>query len=175
MGTISRTMTMRKTKKKRFDPFFGFFRHPLTSFSHPVLMRLTIALIALSCLAGGALAAEPAAAAQDSSSSHARIFVIFTTVFNDQGFAVPGARARVRRSDQKKYKWEGMSDHQGEVAFRVPPGAEYELLIEARGFKPETRKVDARGDNQADLTIRMSPQIAAHAAPQADSSTGGKP
>ena len=175
MGTISRTMTKRKTKKKRFDPFFGFFRHPLTSFSHSVLMRLTIAFIALSCLAGRALAGEPASAAQDSSSSHARIFVIFTTVFNDQGFAVPGARARVRRSDQKKYKWEGMSDHQGEVAFRVPPGAEYELLIEARGFKPETRKVDARGDNQADLTIRMSPQIAAHAAPQADSSTGGKP
>jgi hypothetical protein len=135
-------------------------------------MRLTIAFVALSCLAAGAIAGQPAAAAQDSSSSHARIFVIFSTVFNDQGFALPGARARVRRSDQKKYKWEGMSDHQGEVAFRVPPGAEYELLIEARGFKPETRKVDARDDNQADLTIRMSPQIAA---PQADSSTGGKP
>jgi hypothetical protein len=175
MGTILRTMTKRKTKKKRFDLLFDFFRHPLTSFSHPIPMRLTIALVVLSCLAGGAMAGKPAAADQDSSGSHARIFVIFTTVFNDQGFALPGARAKVRRSDQKKYKWEGMSDHQGEVAFRVPPGAEYELVIEARGFKPETRKVDARDDNQADLTIRMSPLSAAHTEPQMDSRTGGKP
>jgi hypothetical protein len=175
MGTILRTMTKRKTKKKRFDPFFGFFRHPLFSFSHPIFMRLTIAFLALSCLAAGAIAGQPAAAAQDSSSSHTRIFVIFTTVFNDQGFALPGARARVRRAEQKKYKWEGISDHQGEVAFRVPPGAEYELLIEARGFKPETRKVDARDDNQADLTIRMSQQTASKTVPQTDPTTGGKP
>jgi hypothetical protein len=60
-----------------------------------------------------------------------------------------------------------MSDHQGEVAFRVPPGAEYELTIEARGFKPETRKVDTTENNQADLTIRMEPQT--------DKGTGGKP
>jgi hypothetical protein len=59
-----------------------------------------------------------------------------------------------------------MSDHQGEVAFRVPPGAEYELTIEARGFKTETRKIDAREENETDLTIRM--------APQKDSGTGGK-
>jgi hypothetical protein len=138
-------------------------------------MRLTIAFVGLFCLAGSAMAVEPAAGAQDASHSHARIFVIFTTVFTDQGFALPGARARVRRSDQKKYRWEGTSDHQGEVAFRVPPDAEYELVIEARGFKPETRKIDAREDNQADLTIRMTPQAAAHAAPQSDSGTGGKP
>jgi carboxypeptidase family protein len=175
MGTILRTMTKRKTKKKRFDPFFDFFQHPLTSFGHLILMRLTIALVALSCLAGGPIASEPAGAAQDSSNSHTRIFIIFTTVFTDQGFALPGARARVRRSDQKKFKWEGMSDHQGEVAFRVPPGAEYELTIEARGFKPETRKVDAREENQADLTIRMTPQTAAHPAPQTETGTGGKP
>ena len=173
MGTILRTMTKRKTKKKRLDAFFDFFRHPLTS-SHLIFMRLTIALVALSCL-GGAIAAAPAGAAQDSSSSHARIFVIFTTVFTDQGFALPGARARVRRSDQKKFRWEGMSDHQGEVAFRIPPGAEYELTIEAHGFKPETRKVDAREENQADLTIRMTPQSAAHPAPQTGTGTGGKP
>jgi len=168
-------MTKRKTKKKRFDPLFDFFRHPLTSFSHLIFMRLTIALVALSCLARGTIAVEPAGAAQDSSNSHTRIFVIFTTVFTDQGFAFPGARARVRRSDQKKFRWEGMSDHQGEVAFRVPPGAEYELTIEAHGFKPETRKIDAREDTQADLTIRMTPQAVAHPAPPTDTGTGGKP
>ena len=167
MGTILRTMTKRKTKKKRFDPLFDFFRHPLSPFGHRTLLRLTIALAGMVCLAGLAFAFEPFSKAQNSSGSHARVFVIFATVFNGQGFALPGARARVRRSDQKKFRWEGMSDHQGEVAFRVPPGAEYEMMIEARGFKPETRKIDAREDNQADLTIRMEPQT--------DTGTGGKP
>jgi carboxypeptidase family protein len=166
MGTILRTMTKRKTKKKRFDSLFDLFQHPLASFGHLTFMRLTIAVVGLVWLAGAGFAFEPSVAAQSSSGSHARVFVIFTTVFTDQGFAFSGARARVRRSDQKKFRWEGVSDHQGEVAFRVPPGAEYELTIEARGFKPETRKVDAREDNQADLTIRM--------APLTDARTGGK-
>jgi hypothetical protein len=138
-------------------------------------VRLTIAFVALSWLAGAMLVFEPAAGAQDSSKSHSRVFVIFTTVFTEQGFALPGARVRVRRSDEKKFRWEGASDHQGEVAFRVPPGAEYELAIEARGFKPQTRKIDAREDNQMDLTIRMEPQTAAHAEPQKDAGSGGKP
>ncbi len=159
-------MTTRKTKKKRFDPLFDFFRHPLSPFGHLTFVRVTIALLGLVCLAGAVLAFEPAGGAQNAGDSHARIFVIFATVFSDQGFALPGARARVRRSDQKKFRWEGMSDHQGEVAFRVPPGAEYELTIEARGFKTETRKIDAREENETDLTIRM--------APQKDSGTGGK-
>ncbi len=165
----------RKTKKKRFDPLFDFFRHPLSPFGHLTFVRLTIALVGLVWLAGATFAFEPVGEAQNSSGSHARVFVIFATVFTDRGFALPDARARVRRSDQKKFRWEGMSDHQGEVAFRVPPGAEYELTIEARGFKPETRKIDAREDNQADLTIRMEPQTAAHTEPQTGTSTGGKP
>lgn len=175
MGTNLRTMTTRKTKKKRFDPLFDSFRHPLSPFGHLTFVRLTLALLGLVCLAGAKFAVEAARCAQYSDDLHPRIFVIFATVFTDQGFTLTGARARVRRLDQKKFRWEGVSDRQGEVAFRVPPGAEYELTIEARGFKPETRKVDARDDNQADLTIRMQPQTAAHAEPHAQQMTGGKP
>ena len=175
MGTNLRTMTTRKTKKKRFDSVFDFFRHPLSPFGHPTFVRVTIVLLVLICLAGVVFTVEPARGGQNSGDSHPRIFVIFATVFTDQGFALTGARARVRRSDQKKFRWEGISDHQGEVAFRVPPGAEYELTIEARGFKTETRKIDAREDNQADLTMRMQPQTAAHTGPHADQMTGGKP
>ena len=130
-------------------------------------MRLTIVLFGMICLAGATFAIEPGYSAQNSSGSHAHDFVIFATVFNDQGFAFLGARARVRHTEEKKFRWEAASDHQGELAFRVPPSAEYELTIEARGFKPETRKIDAREDNQADLTIRMEPQT--------DTGTGGKP
>jgi carboxypeptidase family protein len=176
MGTILRMMTKRKkTKKKRFEPLFDFFQHRLSPSGRLTSVRLTIVFIGLIWLAGAACGFEPAARAQDASGSRPRVFVIFATVFNEQGFAFPGARARVRRSDQKKFRWEGMSDHQGEVAFRVPPGAEYELVIEARGFKTETRKIDAQQDNQADLTIRMQPQSASHTGPKTETDAGGKP
>jgi hypothetical protein len=147
------------------------FRHPTSPFGHLTLMRLTIALVGTVWLAGAASVFAPAGGAQNTSGSHARVFVIFATVFNDQGFALTGARARVRRSEEKKFRWEGVSDHQGEVAFRVPPGAEYEMTIEARGFKTQTRKIDAREDNQTDLTIRMESQTEN----QSEKGTGGKP
>lgn len=92
--------------------------------------------------------------------------MIFTTVFTDRGFALYGARVRLRRAEEKKFRWEATSDHQGELAFRVPQDAQYEMTVEARGFKPETRKIDATQDNRADLTIRMEPA--------ADASPGGK-
>ncbi|MGA7792780.1 MAG: carboxypeptidase regulatory-like domain-containing protein [Candidatus Acidiferrales bacterium] len=160
-------MTKKKTKKKRFDPLFHFFRHPLSPFGHLTFVRLTIALAGLVWLAGATFAFEPAGRAQNSSGSHAHDYIIFVTVFTDRGFALTGARVRVRRSEEKKFRWEAMSDHQGELAFRVPQGAEYEMTIEARGFKTETRKIDARQDNQADLTIRMEPQT--------ERGSGGKP
>jgi hypothetical protein len=160
-------MRKKKTKKKRFDPLFHLFRHPPSPFGHLTFVRLTIALAGLTCLAGAVLGIEPARGAQNASGSHAHDFVIFATVFTDRGFALPGARARVRRSEEKKFRWETMSDHQGELAVRVRQGAEYEMTIEARGFKTETRKISTREDNRTDLTIRMEPQ--------ADAGAGGKP
>jgi hypothetical protein len=149
-------MTKRKTKKKRFDAIFDSFRHPPSPFDHLTTVRLTIALIGLAALAMAAFPGGPARA-QSSSRSHQHDFVIFTTVFTDHGFALYGARARVRREGEKKFKWEATSDHQGELAVRVPQDAAYEMIIEAHGFKQQTRKIDAREDNRADLTIRMEP------------------
>ena len=163
-------MTKKKTKKKRFDPLFDFFRHPLSPFGHLTLVRLTIALAALVWLAAATFAFAPAGGAQNSSSSHAHDFVIFATLFTDRGFALTGARARVRRETEKKFRWEAMSDHQGELAFRVPRGADYEMTIEARGFKTLTRKIDARQENRTDLTIRMEPATQ----PQTEPGAGGK-
>jgi hypothetical protein len=163
-------MTKRKRKKKRFDPFFPFFRHPLSPFHHLTIVRLTIASLAFFWLAGAMFASGAAGGAQSSSSSHAHDFLIFTTVFTDQGFALPGARARVRRATDKKFRWEAESDRRGEFAIRVPQNAEYEITIEAHGFKTQVRKIDARDDNRADLTIRMEPISEPHDPPSA----GGK-
>jgi len=164
-------MTKKKTKKKRFDPLFEFFRHPLSPSSHLTFVRLLLTLAGLVWLAGAAFVFAPAGGAQKSSGSHAHDFVIFATVFTGRGFALPGARARLRRETEKKFRWEAMSDHQGELAFRVPPGADYELTIEARGFQTQTRKVDTRQGNRTDLTIRMESATEPHTEPGA----GGKP
>jgi hypothetical protein len=130
-------MTKRKTKKKRFDPLVPSFRHPLSLLDHLIPVRSTVALLGLLCAAAAAFALQPARAPQSSGGSHAHDFVIFATVFNDRGFALYGARTRLRREAERKFRWEAMSDHSGELAFRVPPGEEYEMVIEARGFETQ--------------------------------------
>jgi hypothetical protein len=116
-----------------------------------------ILLAALACF--WVVVSVPAAhaGAQSSSRPHAHDFVIFATVFTAQGFTLPGARVRVRRADEKKFRWEAMSDRRGELGIRVKQGAEYEVTIQARGYEPQTRKVDAREGNREDLTFQMEP------------------
>jgi hypothetical protein len=137
------------------------FRHPFLPDGHPIplwRMSLLLALVWSLFWSSGVISAAAApAGAQSSSNSHAHDFVIFATVFTTQGFTLPGARVRVRRADEKKFRWEGVSDHQGEVGIRVKQDAEYELNVEARGFKPQTRKVDAREGDREDLTLQLEP------------------
>ncbi len=97
------------------------------------------------------------AAGQKQTHSHADDFLIFATIFEARGFALPGAKVRVRRADEKKFRWEAISDRRGELGIRVKQGAEYEVTIEARGFQPQTRRVDAREGKQDELTVRLEP------------------
>jgi Carboxypeptidase regulatory-like domain len=150
-------MMRKKTKKKRFDPIFDSFRHPLSPFGHLILVRLTVVLLLLLSLAVANIVPMAALGAQNPSGSHAHDFVIFANVFNEKGFSLFGARVRVRREEEKKFRWDATSDHSGELAIRVPQNAQYELTIEARGFKTQARKIDATQGNRADLTFRMEP------------------
>lgn len=165
-----------KTKKTRPDSFFGSLQHPFLRSNHLTCVRVTIVSAALVCLVAAAVTASAALRFQSSSSgARVRNFLIFTTVLNERGFALYGARTRLRRADEKKFRWEALSDHQGELAFRVPQGAQYEMIVEARGFKAETRKIDATQELRADLTIRMEPLAAPSASPRPDPPTGGTP
>jgi Carboxypeptidase regulatory-like domain len=98
-----------------------------------------------------------AAGDEKQSGSHAHDFIIFANVFTEQGFALSGAKVRVRRKDEQKFRWEAISDRRGELGVRVKQGAEYELTIEAHGFKSQARKIDAREGNQDVLTFQMEP------------------
>lgn len=82
------------------------------------------------------LISVPATAAGDQkqADSHGHDFVIFASVFTEQGFALLGAKVRIRRADEQKFRWEAMSDRRGELGLGIKQGAEYELAIEAYGF-----------------------------------------
>jgi hypothetical protein len=148
-------MTKKRMTKRTFEPFLKFVLHPLPPFGHLNSMRRMILLLILVWTASAISVPAIAGSSQDQSNSHAHDFVIFATVFTEQGFALPGARARVRRTDEQKFRWEALSDRRGELGIRVKQGAEYEMTIEARGFKPQTRKIDAREGNREDVTLQM--------------------
>ena len=49
--------------------------------------------------------------------------LLFGTVYGLDDRPVYGVKITIRRADQKKGKWELVSNHSGEFAQRVPPGA----------------------------------------------------
>lgn len=90
--------------------------------------------------------------------SHANDFLIIGTVFTDKGYAFPGVELRIRRSSEKKFRWDSYSNSRGEFAIRVPQGTDYEMIVRAKGFADQTRSLDAKnGLNEARIVFRMEP------------------
>ena len=88
--------------------------------------------------------------------SHANDFLIIGTVFDAKGFAFPGVELKIRRRNEKKYRWDSYTNSRGEFAVRVPQGSDYEMLVRAKGFADQTRALDAKtGINEARIVFRM--------------------
>lgn len=109
---------------------------------------------------------EPASAsgAQSTSSSssgkqrysHANDFLIRGTVFTDKALAFPGVELRIRRANEKKYRWQDSTDSRGEFAIRVPQGTQYEMVVHAKGFADQTKTIDARNaTSENNVVFRM--------------------
>lgn len=89
--------------------------------------------------------------------SHAHDFLIRGTVFTDKALAFPGAKLRIRRAGEKRFRWETYTNSRGEFAVRVPQGAEYEIVIVAKGFQEQTRSVSAKaGLSEDSVTFRLN-------------------
>jgi hypothetical protein len=106
--------------------------------------------------------ADPGAGTGTSSSkhkySHANDFLIRGTVFTDKALAFPAVQLRIRRSTEKKFRWETYTNSRGDFAVRVPQGLEYEMVIHVKGFADQTRAIDAKaGLSETTLTFRMEP------------------
>ena len=157
-------------RKRRSNNFFPCLsRHPFFRPSHST-RRVVISVAALLVVIGLApsTAAVPLRAthtasgmaadgAQRKKGIHQEDFLVFGTVFTQQGLVLPGAEVRVRRAGERKTRWEARSDRRGEFAVRVPRGAEYGLSVRAAGYQEQTQKIDAKTGNRADLVLRLSP------------------
>ncbi len=104
-----------------------------------------------------ALLALPAGAAEKPKKDFA---LIYTTVFGPDQMGRYGVQVKVRRADQKKPKWEGFTDHAGEVAFRVPTGpADYIVWAEikkTKGQAPPETKVHVDNDERVNATLHLT-------------------
>lgn len=109
--------------------------------------------------------AQPAPAAESSSkqaqkkTAHGNDFLIRGTVFSPEGLALPGASLRIRRTPEKKFQWNDASNARGEFAIRVKMGADYEVVVRAKGYQDQSQAVDAKtGERFKDLVFRMQRQ-----------------
>ena len=67
--------------------------------------------------------------------------LIFGTVYDPDGHPLYGVKVKIRRSTEKKAKWELYSDHQGEFAQRVPAGkSDYIVWADLKDYKPPSGK-----------------------------------
>src|SRR5215470_10307524 len=134
-------------------------------------MRRTIfprAVLACALASAGMLCAqEPQSAPSLESSSkqgqkptrHGDDFLIRGTVFTPEGLALPGAELRIRRASEKKFQWNDASNSRGDFAIRVKMGADYEVVVRAKGYRDESQAVDAKtGERFKDLVFRMQRQ-----------------
>lgn len=90
--------------------------------------------------------------------SHANDFLIRGTVFTDKSLSFPGVQLRIRRTGEKKFRWEDRTNSRGEFAIRVPQGVQYEMVVRAKGFAEQIRTIDARnGSGENNVVFRMEP------------------
>jgi hypothetical protein len=64
---------------------------------------------------------------------------------------------RIRRKDEKKFRWEAYTNSRGEFAVRVPPGHNYEVVTHVKSYQDQSNVVDSNVDVQQRLSIKLEP------------------
>jgi hypothetical protein len=123
-----------------------------------ILIASCLPLIAVQDAATSAVtppARSDSSSARKSKHSHADDLVIRGTVFNERGLAMQGVKLRIRRSDQKKSRWETYTNSRGEFAVRVPKGPDYEIGAESKGFTKQSQAIN--GQSEENVVLHMQP------------------
>lgn len=83
------------------------------------------------------------------------------TVFSPEGLSLPGVRVTIKRKQDRKPKWDAVSDRRGEFAVRLPAGRDtYEVTTHSKDFTNQTKSVELAGSERVDLILRLSPKPA---------------
>jgi hypothetical protein len=113
---------------------------------------LLVAALLLSLVSPGYSAAPP--------QTRKDYALIFGTVWNAKNEPAYGVPIRIRRANDKKARWDLVSDHRGEFAQRVPTGAQdYIIWADIKTgkgkAKPET-KVHVDNDERVDVSLHLT-------------------
>jgi hypothetical protein len=85
-------------------------------------------------------------------------FLIIGTVFDERALSFPGVQVRIRRADEKKFRWETYTNARGEFAVRVPEGFDYEVVVRAKHYQDQAKSVTTNNtDAQQRLSIKLEP------------------
>jgi hypothetical protein len=107
----------------------------------------TVVVFAASCLSAAA-----------DSKQHERdpYALLFGTLYGPDDRPAYGVKIKIRRADQKKAKWELVSNHQGEFAQRVPAGkADYIVTADVKGTPKPELTVHVDNDERKDFVLHM--------------------
>lgn len=102
------------------------------------------------------VAAPPVAESSNrkkSTSRHRHDFLIKGTVFTQEGLSFAGARIRIRKTGDKSFRWQDVANSRGEFAIRVVQGAQYEVVVDAKGSKEQKKTVDATGSERIEDVV----------------------
>jgi hypothetical protein len=82
-------------------------------------------------------------------------FLILGTVFNEKSLSFPDVQVRIRRTGEKRFRWETYTNSRGEFAVRVPPGYNYEVIAHMKNYQDQIQSVDSKIDVQQRLSIKL--------------------
>ncbi len=112
-------------------------------------LAVAMALV-LSATAGGAQRLDP----------KQPYALIFGTVYGPDNFPAANVLIKIRRADQKKPKWELVSDRRGEFAQRFPAGAADYIISthvdKKYGIENKEVKVHIDNDERQDVALHLT-------------------
>lgn len=136
-----------------------------TTLSRALTPLLLLALLAGPAFPVEARAQQPDADAKKKKSHEKPYALIFGTVWGPDDHPVYGVRVKVRRASETKIRWELLSDHNGEFAFRLPAGRQdYVVAPDLKGVKSISGKqleivqeahVHIENDERSDIGLHL--------------------
>ena len=127
-------------------------------------LLLFIPFLILSVLLASDTPAQPAAGKKPK--AHPSYALIFGTVWGPDDRPVYGVKVKIRRTQDKKAKWELFSDHSGEFAQRVPAGkTDYVVGADLKDLKAANGKplrllqevaVHVDNDERVDISLHLT-------------------